>query len=73
MEIFMMDSIGWPYDSFDCLSFLEFIMKRKECWQTYSLLKEASSTLQLPETQETGKALGRHIMYILGCWTVGLS
>ena len=22
MEIFMMDSMGWPYDSFDCLSFL---------------------------------------------------
>ena len=22
MEIFMMDSMGWPYDSFDCLSYL---------------------------------------------------
>ena len=23
MGIFMMDSMGWPYDSFDCLSFIQ--------------------------------------------------
>ena len=23
MEILMMDSMGWPYDSFDCLSFIQ--------------------------------------------------